>query len=134
VLKDLKSEAKRRGITVVRAVEEAMESFLAVRLAGLTPPAPPEELVEEPVVATTRALQPEVTGKTGCHCYQCGHRWTPRGQGKPPYCPACQSREWEAPKCTNGGCERDRAAKDSEAASAQLCEPCYREMVASQEG
>lgn len=34
-----------------------------------------------------------------CTCSRCGHKWTPRGKGKPTRCPGCTVRNWDrAPK------------------------------------
>ena len=31
-------------------------------------------------------------------CKRCGHRWRPRGPGKPRVCPRCKTKYWEFPK------------------------------------
>ncbi len=30
-------------------------------------------------------------------CLRCGHKWTPRVEGRPKACPACKSYRWNKP-------------------------------------
>jgi predicted Zn-ribbon and HTH transcriptional regulator len=101
-LKNVREVAKKQGISLVRAVEAALERYLGERKTGGEPSSVSNSVTADANSVTVDADSDAADAESvtadarECHCTACGHAWTPKGKGRPVYCPNCRSKEWDA--------------------------------------
>lgn len=124
ILKSVREFARLQGLTSVRAVEDALEGYLARHLAVAKTADNRESDAADRKIDTANQKSDAVdVGKVTCR--QCGHTWKPRTDS-PPLCPACKRTDWNVPwTCSQCGNEEP---VDRRAASGLLCVDCHSQI------